>query len=323
MASESLYFFQCFLAHSFLFLWFRRLTAVTADHDFVAAILVPPPKEKRGWKKSMSECAEELRQAKLDMKKKRLKRRSGRRGVYQAISYGFSMGGGQTSPKKIRNCAALTVILSALVLLPCFQTLVGYTDGVFALCASQLHSYYADTLSTIISNDKSGSLVRNFANSVFAACTFNLGPYTCTYPHTDHANLAFGWCGVTALGKFDHTKGGHIVLWNLGLYIPLPPGCTIFFPSAILTHSNLGIQPGERRYSFVQYTAGGLFRWVYNGCMRQADFMAKASKSQLAKWHGDKQNRWTFGLGLHTRWSNLRAGAIRRPKPVIPSPFNI
>ncbi|KAJ7583738.1 hypothetical protein C8J56DRAFT_790490, partial [Mycena floridula] len=123
----------------------------------------------------------------------------------------------------------------------------------------QVHQYYGSILASVIAADSTGSLIRNFANSVFTACTFNLGPHTCTWPHTDHANLAFGWCAITALGKFDHRKGGHLVLWNLGLYIPLLPGCTVFLLSAIITHSNLGIQPGETRYSFVQYSAGGIF----------------------------------------------------------------
>ncbi|KAF4586922.1 hypothetical protein EYR40_010939 [Pleurotus pulmonarius] len=45
----------------------------------------------------------------------------------------------------------------------------------------------------------------------------------------------------------------------------VPPGATLLIPSALVQHSNLPIQNGERQYSMTQYSAGGLFRWVRNG----------------------------------------------------------
>ncbi|KAJ7204886.1 hypothetical protein B0H12DRAFT_1080432 [Mycena haematopus] len=45
----------------------------------------------------------------------------------------------------------------------------------------------------------------------------------------------------------------------------VPTGSTILIPSAAILHSNIPIGAGERRYSFTQYTAGGLFRWVEHG----------------------------------------------------------
>ncbi|KAJ7156364.1 hypothetical protein C8R46DRAFT_1226585 [Mycena filopes] len=32
----------------------------------------------------------------------------------------------------------------------------------------------------------------------------------CSIGHRDFANLAFGWCAITALGDYDFTKGGHV-----------------------------------------------------------------------------------------------------------------
>ena len=49
------------------------------------------------------------------------------------------------------------------------------------------------------------------------------------------------------------------------MVIEFPRGSTIFIPSALITHSNLPIQPGERRMSFTQYTASGMFHWVAHG----------------------------------------------------------
>ncbi|KIK60645.1 hypothetical protein GYMLUDRAFT_244218 [Collybiopsis luxurians FD-317 M1] len=55
------------------------------------------------------------------------------------------------------------------------------------------------------------------------------------------------------------TKGGELVLWDLGIAIRFPPGSSIIILSAILCHSNLPIQPGEKQYSITQYSAGALF----------------------------------------------------------------
>src|SRR5882762_4619472 len=75
-------------------------------------------------------------------------------------------------------------------------------------------------------------LKRNFRNSIFACATFNFGPYACSFDHTNPGNLPFGWCAITALGPFDPTQGGHLVLWDLQLVIEFPPGSTILIPSA-------------------------------------------------------------------------------------------
>ncbi|RPD67692.1 hypothetical protein L226DRAFT_474534, partial [Lentinus tigrinus ALCF2SS1-7] len=95
--------------------------------------------------------------------------------------------------------------------------------------------------------------------------TFNLGPRVATYPHLDHLNYAFGMCAVTALGNYDPKESGHIILWDAKLIIEFPPGSTILIPSAILRHSNVAVKKPQTRYSFTQYSAGGLFRWVKCG----------------------------------------------------------
>lgn len=130
----------------------------------------------------------------------------------------------------------------------------------FKLYAPRLHAYYEHILTTLERNDE--KVERVFDNNAFAGTTFNLGPKVTTYVHTDHLNFAPGWCAVVALGKFDPEKGGHLVLPDLGLAIEFPPSSLIFLPSAILRHCNAAIGEHETRYSFTQYTAGGLMRWV-------------------------------------------------------------
>lgn len=139
----------------------------------------------------------------------------------------------------------------------------------------------------------------NFANNVFGAAEFNLGPRVITRPHKDHQNLAWGWCGVTALGDFDPRKGGHLVLWDLRMMVEFPPGSTILIPSAVIQHSNVDIQPGETRYSFTQFSAGGLFRWVECGMMSLGDF------ESLGGTLGDGKERWKEGISMYSTWDEL------------------
>jgi len=81
-------------------------------------------------------------------------------------------------------------------------------------------------------------------------------------PHLNSDNLAFGWCAISALGNFNFMKGGHLILWKLGLVIEFPPSSTALIPSALVTHSNTAISAMENRYSFIQYAAGTLFQRV-------------------------------------------------------------
>lgn len=108
--------------------------------------------------------------------------------------------------------------------------------------------------------------------SVWPSWTVNFGPKVCCVKHNDTANLPYGWCAITALGKFDPKKGGHLILWDLGIVIEFPPGSTILIPSSTLTHSNTTILEGEERSSFTMYCSGSLFRWVDNGFKTDPQF---------------------------------------------------
>jgi hypothetical protein len=94
---------------------------------------------------------------------------------------------------------------------------------------------------------------------------FNLGKRVVTKKHVDSQNYPFGWCMVTALGDFDATKGGHLVLWDLKLILEFPAGACICLPSALITHSNIPTKESETRMSFTQYCPGEIFRFIENG----------------------------------------------------------
>ncbi|KAJ7895608.1 hypothetical protein B0H14DRAFT_3426222 [Mycena olivaceomarginata] len=99
-------------------------------------------------------------------------------------------------------------------------------------------------------------------------------------------------------GTFDPDAGGHLILWDLRLVIRFPPGSTVFIPSAIIRHSNVGILSHEMRSSFTQYTAGGLFRWVRNGFMMDEDFEKKASSQEKAERSTEAATRWQDGINM-------------------------
>jgi hypothetical protein len=130
------------------------------------------------------------------------------------------------------------------------------------------------------------------ALGTFPSCTFNVNMQSVCWPHTDQNNLAQGWCSITPLGCFDPTAGGHLVLWNFGLVVQLPPGCTALIPSGIICHSNTSLQAGEVRHSVVQYALAHLFRWVHNGCMTNKARQEQAAPSSHADIRHEQEGRW-------------------------------
>ncbi|KAJ3780216.1 hypothetical protein GGU11DRAFT_750165 [Lentinula aff. detonsa] len=145
-------------------------------------------------------------------------------------------------------------------------------------------------------------------NTVFAATSVNFGPRTETHPHCDAGNLAHGWCAIIALGDYNPNEGGHLLLWDLGLIIRFPPGSTILFPSALITHSNVPIQPYETRYSIVQYSGGGLLHWRNNRWCSDKTLLENSTAAQWKMQEDNNKRRWSVSLQKFTWWSDLVSG---------------
>lgn len=130
-----------------------------------------------------------------------------------------------------------------------------------------------------------------------------------TFLHADSGNSAGGLCAVTNAGNFDPKLGGHLILWNFKLVIEFPPGSTILLPSASVTHGNTPIQPGESRYSFTQYCAGGLFRWVEYGLQ---SVKACSSRDPALKKTMDELAglRWERALGMFSKVDEVHKDRI-------------
>ena len=167
-----------------------------------------------------------------------------------------------------------------------------------------MYSYYRHSL--LVVEERMG-VSRNFAGSTFACATMNFGPRVRSFMHRDSQNLPFGWCAITALGNFDATKGGHLILWDLKLAIEFPPGSTILIPSATLIHSNAALGANESRLSFTQYSAGGIFRWVEYGCQTEAALQSLEDQTRYQEVLRLKKSgkRWETGLAMYSKLGDL------------------
>lgn len=133
--------------------------------------------------------------------------------------------------------------------------------------------------------------------STFPTAAFNFGPNVWTYKHCDVFNCPFGLCVVQALGHFDPTKGGHLVLWEPWLMVEFPPGSLILMPSATITHSNLLVAAGDVQSSFTQYAPGGLFCYVNYGFQLEQEL--KSCNPDLYRIvMMNRPKKWKMGLDL-------------------------
>lgn len=134
---------------------------------------------------------------------------------------------------------------------------------------------------------------------------FNLGNQVITKKHIDSQNCPFGWCTITALGDFDASKGGHLVLWDLGMVLEFPAGTCICLPSALITHSNIPIQEKETRMSFTQYCSGEVFRYIENAFRTDIN-MKKYDPAILSYRKNIRKNRIKESYKMFSKIDDLK-----------------
>ncbi|THU86476.1 hypothetical protein K435DRAFT_683546, partial [Dendrothele bispora CBS 962.96] len=226
------------------------------DHGRIFAILVGHPPNDPTWELLNDQAVDLLEKYRgLVTPDDKVSRR----GLSRYMSVGYSFGGGQKIPQPLLHNCKDQRILEDLLSAECFQRLSGHLSSAFATWAPKLHQVYMDTLSSYEAHDP--SFHRNFPGTAFAAATFNFDEQTETMEHVDYFNYITGWCGITALGHFNHTKGAQMILWDLKLVIEFPPVSSMLIPSCFLRHSNTAVPTGETRQSFTEFSAGGLFRY--------------------------------------------------------------
>lgn len=277
----------------------RSFERITFDGTKLAAVLLPAESrlsEATADEPSPNELATRaMEKAYAETKHVSGTAASNNRGEYTQITTGISHGIGRPHPMNIRSPTATVARAAAnLIANPAIKMIaasassegVAFWAGRFLIArldflqtfAPATYQRYSCTLSSLCHNDS--TLRRNFDESVFAATTFNLGPRVCTLPHRDRHNLPNGFCAITALGRFDPMRGGHLILWDLNLVVEFPAGTTVLIASAVLAHSNLPVADNETRMSITHYSAGALFRYVDDGFRLRAERAVQTSPEE-------------------------------------------
>ncbi|KAG6809957.1 hypothetical protein H0H92_013922 [Tricholoma furcatifolium] len=228
------------------------------------------------------------------------------RGNFPTLSSGYSHGGGRKHPANLnRPCNPNFKLVEDMVAAPAFRRLAGFVDGRFKTWAPKLHAAYAENMAALRAWNP--DLCQNWDKSVYTAWVCNLGPQTVCYRHKDAANLPYGLRAITSFGSYDFRRGGHLILWELGIAVECPPWRTAYIPSSPIEHSSTSISPSETRYSTTQYTAGTLFRFADHGMLGAAEFAAKATKEELEAAALRDASRWQLGLSLFSTLEELKA----------------
>ncbi|KAJ7774333.1 hypothetical protein DFH07DRAFT_952577 [Mycena maculata] len=201
-----------------------------------------------------------------------------RRGLFAAVNVGLFYGKGQRIPcwlnNKEHNALTASPFFSAGIFIHAFTV-------VFALWAPRLYNYYMDHDTRL---QLHSSLRHLFVGSIFSCATFNFD--------------------TNALGEFDAMEGGHLALWDLKLLVEFPHGALILIPSVTITHSNVPVQTGDERLSFTQFTPGGIFRYVDNGC-QTVEELAEKDPNKYDQVMALKAAHWETGLSLMSTLDEL------------------
>ncbi|THU80236.1 hypothetical protein K435DRAFT_696080, partial [Dendrothele bispora CBS 962.96] len=251
----------------------------------------------------VTEAAELIEKAREAADFKPAEKRGKRGHNFAAVAYGISYGKGQPHPMRLGGSRRR--LMEQLLSRPCMSHIAHHQSSAYATFSPKNYKYYFEGNRKLYASRP--ELRPNFPKSEFACITVNFGPRTRTHIHTDAKNTAHGMCAVTALGSFNPKLGGHLVLWDLKVLIEFPPGCTILLPSALLRHSNTGVQAHETRYSVTQYTAGGIWRWLDGGCQTEVDIKCSDPEG-WQKLQVHKEGRKEHVLNMFSRLEDLEAG---------------
>ncbi|KAJ7823337.1 hypothetical protein B0H14DRAFT_2370197, partial [Mycena olivaceomarginata] len=237
----------------------RRTHVILDRKGHIIGVLIAPPLPGEDWDSVLKAATEAMREARDKMTFPASAfhhRRAYAEGEgFPTAARGFAFGGGR---EKVGNIKASSAQNAAAM-----EGAAERPEPHFQTLCYPIYADYHTTKQTLL--QQNSHLHRTFARSPFTTVTANLGPISVSLPHADFGNKADGMCLIGALGDFDADQGGHFMCWDYDLIIRFPPGCSILIPSAVVTHSNTPIQDGEERFSLIQYSAGGLFRWVDNG----------------------------------------------------------
>ncbi|KAJ7627258.1 hypothetical protein FB45DRAFT_749871, partial [Roridomyces roridus] len=278
---------------------------------YIIGVLVAPPLPGEKWRTVREKAADKLREARERMSFPEAAYEHCRSfdddAGFPTHTDGYAFGGGMGSVGNVKCSSTHNAqVMDEVRADPNVRRMATYPISPFQALCHPIFSDYRSNQHDLLHHHP--GLKRGFPRSPFAATTFNLGPFSVSPPHADRGNKADGFCLIGALGTFDADKGGHIVLWDYNLIIRFPAGCSVLIPSAVVTHSNTPIQAGEERFSIIQYSAGGLFRWVANGFQSDLAWEATATEEDRAQREEARQARWKNALTKFSLWKDVKVG---------------
>ncbi|KAL1687700.1 hypothetical protein GGG16DRAFT_61569 [Schizophyllum commune] len=235
--------------------------------------------------------------------------RAHRRGNFCVKAIGFSHGGGQKEPGPLKHSDKTQRELTRFLKLKPMRRIAHLNSGALQNWEPEIHKHYADTQTKLLGWKPRLRRFLNFPKSVWSCLTINFGLQTQTFAHRDFGNLSYGFCSITALGRFNPDRGGHIILRELRLVIRFPPGASIIIPSALLTHHNTRIAEHETRYSVTQYTAGAIFRFVEHDCKLDTEYYTGLDAAELQAARSANLSRWRRGVAMLSRLPKLMRDA--------------
>ncbi|KAF8171268.1 hypothetical protein BJ912DRAFT_120864 [Pholiota molesta] len=218
------------------------------------------------------------------------------RGRFTVLNAGVVHGKGTSYPMN-RNNKEYNNLVAELLANSHLQRIASFASTSFAAYSKNLFSYYKEKLDSLFSNMP--GLKRIFLPT--SAC-IQVPPSTLV-PMFRRSNVAtsrtarLGGVPFQALGNFDPTKGGHLILWEARLVVEFPPGSLILIPSATITHSNTPVAAGDSRASFTQYAPGDLFRYVDYGFRLEKE-LKDEDPEHFERVMKERPDNWRAGLDL-------------------------
>ncbi|KAJ7035418.1 hypothetical protein C8F04DRAFT_1182327 [Mycena alexandri] len=244
----------------------------------LVGVLVDGPPQKADWNRVLASATAAIDKAKSHIDYDCL----GLRGntpssLRTGIEY-FGCGPNSARAQNVRYESLHNLVeLAALRSTEAFQHISTWQNTIHYQFAPRLHCHIQTTKDKLLHQNP--FLRDNFVGGAFPASEIFLGNPE-SPPRLDDLDMPWGWRALTSLGTYDPRWSAKLILWDEKKVIKFPPGATFLFPAAFIRYSFTPVHAGETHYAFSQYAQAGLFRYVENGFMSEANFEATAWKKQ-------------------------------------------
>ncbi|KAJ6550301.1 hypothetical protein B0H19DRAFT_1074163 [Mycena capillaripes] len=217
-----------------------------------------------------------------------------RRGCFLQLTGSDSHGGRQVQPGTLINGVINTAIFLSLISSDPFIRLAGFATGLFA----NWRPIYLTSVSTTWAFSTTGILIFITHSSTASSRAPSIWDLK-------RACVAIGTLPTSHQADAPSLRLG--TMTTRKLIIEFPPGCTILIPSAAIFHSNIPIAAHKRRYSFTQYTSGGLFRWVEHGFCTEEEYFDSLTAPERKEEKELGHQRATEGADMFSTIDELKA----------------